>query len=305
MKWSNGYADATHLLNALDSFDSYSPFCRAFYRLILEWVENSPTEVVNLYDIYNRFLLAELEHHQALRDANLHDAADLPEWAMIYGQKAADLHKTLARLASLEDCSGSVAVVRHLLCAECFYQLGRVDLVVVSLDAAIIEGCDRPLLHFSLGYNLYMRAIKYYTSFDPGSGSQVVQDPLNFEQECRRAVEAMRRGLVNGPFDAQLHWWMGSILENVKDIREARKAYLRAADLDPDSYGETSRERLRALSPPVPEAVSDDERVRLSAMGEITVDEILDAFQYVETVSDLMAQDRTPLGVRSLQNRDL
>jgi len=290
MKNNSGFKDATFLLDALDTFESYSPFCRAFYRLILEWIEYSTSETVDLYAIFNNFLLSELRHHEALRKANLDTASDLPVWAIIYSQKASALHKTLAALAALEQSSGATAVVRHLLCAECFHQLGRVDLVVASLEAAIREGCDQPLLHFALGYNLYMHAIKSYTSFDAGSGKQVVEDPLNFEQECRRAVAALKRGLTGGPFDPQLYWWIASILENINDVPNARRAYRLAAELDPESYAEAARERLRLLDHFIPEAISEEERHRLAAMGEITVDEILDAFRKVETVADLIAR---------------
>lgn len=304
MEWSHEYADAIDRLDLLDEFDTFSPYCRAFYRLIVDWIEQCHEAAPNLYVIFLSFLEDELQHHSALRDAGMESVRDLPEWTEICCHKALVLHKTLAQLIAIPNVPGPSAVVKHLLCAECFHQLGRGDLVVLGMRAAIEQGCNHPLVYFSLGYNLYMRAIRNYTTFDPSTNRQIIQDPLMFEQECRQAIAAMHRGVCDSPYDAQLFWWMGSILENISDVNEARVAFLQVAELDPETYGEAVDEKLRLLTRPIPDAVSDEERVRLSQLPEITVDEILDAFRNVESIRDLVERAPRQVEGRPLQGAD-
>lgn len=290
MEWSNECAHALSQLDELEGYESFSPFCRAFYRLIAEEIDRSPTYAQEFYRIFSAFLEGEISHHHALRVLGVDSSDCLPEWAELCSSKASGLHKTLAQLVAFHVPAGAPAVVKHLLCSECFHQLGRPDLVVLGMQAAIHQGCDHPLIFFALGYNIYMRALKQFTSFDPATCRQVVDDPLNFQQMCDHAVGALRRGACGSPYDAQLYWWIGCILENVGARGEAWAAYQQVAELDPITYAEVLEEKLKFLVPPVPEALSEEERDRLAVMSEITVDEILDAFRDVESIADLMEQ---------------
>jgi tetratricopeptide (TPR) repeat protein len=304
MEWRQGYKDAIARLDCLDECEAFSPYSRAYYRLIVDCIEHCHDARLTLYSIFLSFLDGELQYHRALREVGMESRASLRNWISFCGHKAAVLHETLARLADLPETSAPAAVVQYLVCAECFLQLGESDLVVTCLQAAMAKGCDHPLVHFSLGYHLYLRAIRCHTTFDTATRFQIIQDPSRFEQECRQAVRVMHHGICDSPYDPQLYWWIGSILENLSATGEARAAFQQVAELDPETYGEVVREKLTRLTTVIPDASSEEERDRLVGMSEITVDEILDSFRHIESVTDLIEQGRSSPSRGLLQGAD-
>ena len=63
----------------------------------------------------------------------------------------------------MEVAAAGQELVRELLLAECNYHLGRTEEVVRELRRAVRIGCDHPLVHFALGYNLYAGAVQQFT----------------------------------------------------------------------------------------------------------------------------------------------
>ena len=161
-----------------------------------------------------------------------------------------------------------------MLLAECNYHLGRTSQVVRELRRAVRLGCDHPLVHFALGYNLYAAAVQTLTRAGDEKGAVTVKDPAAFRRACHQAICAFEQGLGHDDFDGQIYWWMGLIWESLGERDCACGAFQRAMEADPDNFAEPVIEKLRLLEGQALPPRSAEEIERLSRLGPITDEEL-------------------------------
>jgi hypothetical protein len=165
-------------------------------------------------------------------------------------------------------------MIRCLLQAECHYHLGQPERVVMHLRAAQALGGAHPLIHFALGYNLYTYAVQKYVRTGDAQNGFVVDDARGFRAILREAITAFREGLASTAFDGQIYWWIGQLSEVVRERADAAAAYLMAARLDREAFGEPAREKLQKLHEAVLDAATPEEGQRLAHLPAISEDDL-------------------------------
>jgi tetratricopeptide (TPR) repeat protein len=262
-------------LRRLEQYSTLSPFCRAFYRLIYERLgEPQMMGSGKLRQAFHVFLRCECRRHQTVcrivRDGGL----DL-ERIVRSGRRTHDLLERLAAALRQMKCDAPKReTVRQLLLAECNYHLGHTSQVVQELRRAVRLGCDHPLVHFALGYNLYTGAVEKFTRAGDRRGTLIVKDPAAFQNACLQAIAAFEQGLGHEDYDGQLYWWIGLIWEALGERHSACGAFRRAMETDAEHFTERTREKLRLLeAQPLP-LRSDEEMMRLAMLGPITDEEL-------------------------------
>ena len=260
-------------LRRLEQYSTISPFCRLFYRAIYNWLDLDGLEAQKLNQAFQLFLRCECRRHQAIGRIVRRGRVNLDE-VMKVGH---DTQVTLARISRTVECLKLVnpreAMIRELILAECDYHLGRTDTVVSALKRAIHLGCDHPLTHFALGYNLYLSALEDYSRAGSREARVIVTEPVAFEKRCEEAIAAFQQGLGDSRFDAQISWWVGLVSEIIGEQAVARKAFSRAMQIDPENFGSMGHEKIEALDR-APASRSPSEWERLSHLGPITAEDI-------------------------------
>ncbi|MCS7186574.1 MAG: tetratricopeptide repeat protein, partial [Armatimonadota bacterium] len=214
------------------------------------------------------------------------------------------LLKLVQRLERIPAYSPDEIVVRELLKAHCYYQLGELEATINCLEEAIRHGATHPLIYFVLGYNRHRFALTEYARWEPVGQQLVVTDKDAFERLLRQALEDFRNGLSYSgrePMDARLHFWMGMVHEMLGEQREAIDSYQRAREIDPESYGEEVQQRLRHLqvteeyqprqSPHLPSELASElreESTPIKPISENELESFRKALSEIETVSDLL-----------------
>ncbi len=271
---SDRYLAINATLRRLEQYSTLSPFCRAFYRLIYELLGEPERDSDKLRQAFHVFLRCECRRHQTVCRIVKDGGLDL-EKIIRSGRRTHDLLNRLAgALRQMSFDEPRQDTVRQLLLAECNYHLGNTSQVVNELRRAVRLGCDHPLVHFALGYNLYAGAVQKFTRAGDQRGTIAVKDPAAFENACRQAITAFERGLGHEDYDAQIYWWMGLIWEILGERDTACGAFRRAMETDPDNFTDRTREKLRLLeAQPLP-LRSAEELERLSSLGPITEEEL-------------------------------
>ena len=261
-------------LKDLEQYRTFPLFSRGFYELLRDLLDICGPGADPLRRCLLVLLQIERRRHRALSRAAVETTADLLRLA----RKSKHLHSRMRRLLRLLlhiPCRERDSLIAwHLLRAECYYHLGENGLVVQALRQALHLGCDHPLIHFALGYNVYARAMGAYTRLDPDTGRTTVTDAPRFAGACRRAISSFRRGLEQTPFDAQLQWWIGFLSELVDERQNARLAYEEAARIDPEAFAEPTRERLQRLDGVVGDAGDYEEEERLAHLPPILEEDL-------------------------------
>jgi len=274
MEDSGRYVAINATLRRLERYATLSPFCRAFYRLIYELLGEREAGGAKLRQAFHIFLRCECRKHQAARRIVKEGGLDL-EKIIRSGRETHDLLERLAgALRQMKLGAPEAETVRQLLLAECDYHLGHTSEVVHELRRAVRLGCDHPLVHFALGYNLYTRAVQRFMRAGDRKGTVAVKNPAAFQSACLQAIGAFERGLGQGDYDGQIYWWMGLIWEILGERHAACGAYRRAMETDPENFTDPSREKLRLLEAQPTSLRSAEERERLSKLRPITDEEL-------------------------------
>jgi tetratricopeptide (TPR) repeat protein len=274
MEDSGRYVAINATLRRLEQYSTLSPFCRAFYRLIYELLGAPEMDSGKLRQVFHLFLRCECRRHQAVCRLVKDGGLDLVT-IIRSGRRTHDLLERLAGLLrQMEFGAPQQERVRQLLLAECNYHLGHTSQVVSDLRRAVRLGCDHPLVHFALGYNLYAGAVQRFTRAGDRKGTVAVKDPAAFQRACRQAISAFEQGLGRDDYDGQIYWWMGLIWEILGERGAACGAFRRAMETDPDTFAEPSLEKLRLLEAQELPSRSAEEIERLSKLGPITDEEL-------------------------------
>jgi tetratricopeptide (TPR) repeat protein len=274
MEDSGRYVAINATLRRVEQYSTLSPFCRAFYRLIYELLGAPEMDSGKLRQAFHLFLRCECRRHQAVcrlvKDGGLDLATIIRS-----GRRTHDLLERLAgSLRQMRFGAPQQERVCQLLLAECNYRLGHTSQVVHELRRAVRLGCDHPLVHFALGYNLYAGAVQMFTRAGDRKGTVAVKDPAAFQRACLQAISAFEQGLGRDDYDGQIYWWMGLIWEILGERHSACGAFRRAMETDPDTFAEPSLEKLRRLAAQEPPSRSAEELERLSKLGPITDEEL-------------------------------
>jgi hypothetical protein len=248
-------------LDDLAGLETVSPFSVAFYGLVLHLLDSLSREEAGRL-VCAGLLDVELRYHRELKRLAEAEAVTFEDL-----RAAGEKHRI--GLESVQEFAGRAAqgqglgvVASHLVMAECCYHLRRTEQVVTSLERAAQLGVDEPLLHFALGYNRYVLALETCTEQGETEGDMVVRDPLSFQVQCLRAVGAFEDGLTGGELDAQLYWWIGTVLEAAGLTDAAQDAYDKSAALFAE--GQANAEE-HSVAPPGtfgPGAAITEEEVR-------------------------------------------
>jgi len=277
MEFEEQGAEIRDLLARLHDYATLSDFSRVFYRLIWDWVKKSGEGERALQTALVLLLRTEVRRHGAVRRIAKKGKLDLAALVRIARDTKGSIERLERFISTFNFRNDRQAVIKHLLTAECRYHLGENGEVVAELRKAIDLGCRHPIVQFALGYNLYCHAVRTCVPL-PFEGTSAKQfDREGFTRLCREAIEAFRGGLGGQPFDAQLHWWIGLLSESLDSREEARVAFQQAMEIDPEHFGDNAREKIRAISYPVADAMSEEESVRLASLPPISGDDLRQA----------------------------
>lgn len=211
-------------LDELDTLDTVSSFCRAFYRLMarlliaIPLVEPVRLALAGLIDV-------ELRHHGELKRLAAQEEVSIADLRTAGERRRIGLQTVLDYANRMAPTDVFATVVQQLVAAECNYHLRRTADVIAALERVVELGVDQPLVQFALGYNRYVLALEMYTEPSEHEDEVVVVDPLSFQVQCLQAVSALEEGLYEGEFDIQLYWWMGVILDAAGLTEAAQDAY--------------------------------------------------------------------------------
>jgi len=278
----------------LESFETYSPFCRVFYRLIFRLIRKSPNRADELGELFSRFLDIETNRHLGILTASEDGAIRMMDLVEVAGKTREEIESFIEELdgaISIED--ETLQMAEHLMRAECYFYLGRTGDVIEELKEAIALGCSHPIVFLALGFNTYCYALKRHARKEPGEKHWRIADEEGFVEMCNDAIDAFRCGLTGGnaPFDAQLHWWIGCISEVLGAKAEAIRSFKMARDIDPLGFGRDVAKKIESLAPSSRDAISDEEKVRLAVLPTLTEADVRRASVWlkgVKTVDDLM-----------------
>lgn len=256
-------------LKALTQLETCTPFTRSFLSLIGSLVVQS-RDAANIGGVFCDCLDVELWYHNRVAVVGADEDRARGEIASLNEKRDISLRAIAEQLELLPRREGVAGAVRHLLLAECRYHLNLREEVIHELRAALELGCDRPIVCFALGYNIFNLAIERYTSYLPGLDGLVITDRSAFVEQCEEAIAALERGLADSSFDAQVHWWIGRILESMARRDEAASAYRRAERHDPRNFRAAVSRKLQDLDEkPEP---ADPEDAPLSGYDALTDD---------------------------------
>jgi len=291
MDWQPHDTAAFERLERLKDCDTFSTFCRDFYRLIHRRIVSLKVPHEDLSTLFTDFLDIQVSYHEGLQHKGISDnnfETRIADALPILARRLAEVRQFLKQLDVPEEQSAEVLIPLRLMRAECYYQMNQTGRVIEELEAAIARGCADALVQFALGYNVYAAALEAYAHFDAKRKVYFVQEYDRFQEACRRAARSFEQGLTGTNFDAQLFWWLGLVLEAAGDHRRARAAYRQVAMMAHHPFQEEARRRLSHLHPSAPEVASPEEQSRLAHLPAIGDQEAKHLLEGVETVSDLL-----------------
>jgi hypothetical protein len=263
----------------LERYPTISPFSRLFYRLILDLLEEAASS--RLTQAFLLFIRCESRRHDAVSRVVRRGKIDLMEVITVGRKSYAVLDILRRRIEAMEVTSPTELIARELILAECNYHLGRTVEVVERLRKAVRMGTAHPLVHFALGYNLYVSAMQNHTRTGRKKGEVIAKDPVAFVDACQDAIAAFRAGLGDQSFDAQIYWWIGLIHEMLGERGDARTAYRSAMETDPEHFTDQTMAKLDNLRGGRPQR-SSREAKRLDKLGPIGDDDVAAARAFLD-----------------------
>ncbi len=271
-----------------------------YLQVAYEHLENCQPYCTALLTAFEALLSFELWHHKAMTKLAQSQELQVRYLVPIGVEMRTALLNLVQKLEKLQAYSPDEIVVRELLKAHCYYQLGEIEATINCLEEAVRQGATHPLIYFVLGYNRHRYALTEYARWEPVGQQLVVTDKEAFERTLRQALEDFRNGLSYSgkePMDARLHFWMGIVHEMLGERDEAIDSYQRAREIDPETYGEEVQQRLKHLQgaekapsrqPPPPPAELQEESTPIKPISETELESFRKALSEIETVSDLL-----------------
>lgn len=301
MDWTERLTQIRKDIGRLARFPTVHEILIRYLKVAYEHLENCPPHAEPLLTAFEALVSYELWHHKAM--TKLMDSQELQARYLVpLGvEMRTALLQLVSKLERIHAYSPDEIVVREILKAHCYYQLGELEETINCLEEAIKYGATHPLIYFVLGYNRHRFAVTEYARWEPAGQQLVVTERDAFERTLRQALEDFRNGLsYSGSelMDARLHFWMGMVHEILGEQKEAITAYQKASEIDPETYGEGVRQRLKHLhsmepsqpshQPPSPPAELQEEQTPIKPISETELDSFRKALREIETISDLL-----------------
>ncbi len=300
MDWTERLTQIRHELERLRRFPTVSDILSQYLQIAYEHLERCAPYGERLLTAFEALLSYELWHHKAMAKLATSQELQMRYLVPLGVEMRTLLHRLLRQLERLPAYAPDEVVVREMLKAHCYYQLGDWEETVRCLEEAVRHGATHSLLYFLLGYNRHRLALTTHARWEPIGQQLVVTDREAFERMLRQALEDFRNGLSYSeqePMDARLFFWMGMVHEMLGESEEAVNAYHRAQEIDPKTFGEEVQQRLQHLqrrtapsspSPPPPPAELQEERFPVKPISERELDSLRQVLSEVETISDLL-----------------
>lgn len=301
MDWTERLTQIRRDLDRLARFPTAHEILIRYLQVAYEHLGNCPPYAETLLTAFEALLSYELWHHRAMTKLAGSQELQMRYLVPLGVEMRTSLLKLVSKLERIQAYSPDEIVVRELLKAHCYYQLGGLEATINCLEEAVRQGATHPIIYFVLGYNRHRLAITEYARWEPVGQQLVVTDKEAFERTLRQALEDFRNGLSYSgqePLDARLHFWMGMVHEILGERNEAIAAYKKASEIDPETYGDEVRQRLQHIRstespsqptpPPKPPAELQEERTPIKPISETELESFRKALGEIETVSDLL-----------------
>ncbi|MGQ9463856.1 MAG: tetratricopeptide repeat protein [Candidatus Fervidibacter sp.] len=302
MDWAERLSQIRNDLDRLARFPTVNEILIRYLYVVYEHLEKCSPYAQSLPIAFEALVNYELWHHKALTKLAGSQELQMRYLVPLGVEMRNALLQLTRKLERMPAHSPDEIVVRELLKAHCYYQLGELEATVNCLEEAIKHGATHPLIYFVLGYNRHRYAITEYARWEPVGQQLIVTDKDAFERILRKALEDFRNGLSysgNEPMDARLYFWMGMVYEILGERDEAMSAYRKAQEVDPETYGGEVERRLQHITktlepsnhtsqPPPPPAELQEEQTSIKPISEAELDSFRKALSEIETISDLL-----------------
>ncbi|MCX7643513.1 MAG: tetratricopeptide repeat protein [Armatimonadetes bacterium] len=302
MDWTERLVQIRKDIERLARFPTVHEILVNYLQVAYEHLENCQPYCNALLTAFEAVVSYELWHHKAMTKLAGSQELQIRYLVPLGVEMRTALMKLVQKLERISAYSPDEIVVRELLKAHCYYQLGELEATVNCLEEAVRHGATHPLIYFILGYNRHRFALTEYARWEPVGQQLVVTDKEAFERLLRQALEDFRNGLSYSgrePLDARLHFWMGMVHEMLGEQNEAINSYQKAREIDPEAYGEEVQQRLKHLQatgaeksqhrqPSSLPAELQEETAPFKPISETELESFRKAISEIETVSDLL-----------------
>lgn len=302
MDWTERLSQIRNDLNRLARFPTVHEILIRYLYVAYEHLGKCSPHAQSLLIAFEALVSYELWHHKAMTKLAGSQELQMRYLVPLGVEMRNALLQLTRKLERIPAYSPDEIVVRKLLKAHCYYQLGELEVTINCLEEAIKHGATHPLIYFVLGYNRHRYAITEYARWEPVGQQLVVTDKDAFERVLRKALEDFQNGLSysgNEPMDARLYFWMGMVYEILGERDEAIAAYRKAQEVDPETYGDEVKRRLqhitRALEPsnhpsqpPPPPTELQEEQTPVKPISEAELESFRKSLSEIETISDLL-----------------
>lgn len=286
-------------LERLSHFPTVPEILIRYLQITYEHLENCPPYASTLLTAFETLLSYELWHHKAMSKLAGSQELQMRYLVPLGVEMRAALLRLVSKLERIQAYSPDEIVVRELLKAHCYYQLGEVEATINCLEEAVRNGATHPLIYFVLGYNRHRLAITEYARWEPTGQQLVVTDKDAFEKTLQKALEDFHNGLdpsEREPMNARLYFWIGMTHELLGRRDEAIEAYKKASEIAPETYDDEVRRRLQHLrsvepstqSVPPPPTELQEEQTPIKPISEAELESFRRALSEIETVSELL-----------------
>ncbi|MCS7191379.1 MAG: tetratricopeptide repeat protein [Armatimonadetes bacterium] len=298
MEWTERLYQIRKDIERLSHFPTAHEIFIRYLQVALEHLEKCQPYCTTLLTVFEAMLSYELWHHKAMAKLARSQELQMRYLVPLGIEMRSALLNLVQKLERLTAYAQDEIVVRELLKAHCYYQLGDIEATISCLEEAIKYGAHHPVTYLVLGYNRHRLALTKYAKWEPIGQQFVVTDKEAFEQTLKRAIEDFRNGLsYSGKelMDARLNFWIGLMHEMLTEWEEAIKAYQRAKEIDPETYGSEVEQRLRQLqkaeeaeiSQPITPEFREVQR-KIKPISENEIESFREALGEIETISDLI-----------------
>ena len=133
MNRANRAAEASQWLMQLETYNTFSPFSRVFYRLICGWLRGESETERRLQSALVLLVRLEVRRHQAVQEIAEGGELNLAKLMDVSRVMRAPLRRLDRAAAGLKTSTRTQTIVQHLILAECRYHLGRTGEVITQL----------------------------------------------------------------------------------------------------------------------------------------------------------------------------
>lgn len=308
MDWKEKLTQIWYDLERIRRMPTVTNFVWRYLRIIYEHAEQCGASSERLLTLFQALISYEIWHHQVIEKLSASPEMQVRYLVPLGVEMRTALLRLIRQLEHTVAITPDEIVIRELLKAHCYYQLGETEEVIKSLGEAVSNGAAHPIIFFAIGYNRHRLALTKYARWEPIGQRLIITDKDSFEREMRRVLEDLHDGLSHSgrePFDAQLYFWIGRVHEILGESENAVAAYERARAIDPETFDEEVTNLLlhmrrepsrsegyipqeqphKSVRRPSPEL--DEERVIFSRITEEEMERLRQALNEIKTISDL------------------